>query len=115
MMTADGTFRAVPGTTWVDRAPLTLCTTTDSRGNPCPTPPDRRWLWRIESFLAVYGTNAGHHAMGADLCEYLKGTCEHHWLEYEGDADIPGHKQCWWCSDVDWNVTGTTDDEQAAS
>jgi hypothetical protein len=81
----------------------------DSNGNPDPTSLDRRWLWRMESFLAVYGTNETQHQMGADLRYYLNETCGHHWKSYVAEADIAAHRQCSWCNDVEW-----TDSEAVA-
>ena len=88
---------------WTNRAPASvleegLC----ARGEPDPTSLDRRWLWRLESFLAISGTTDLHRQMASDLTAYLNETCEHHWHEYAGDADIPAHKQCSWCNDVVW-------------
>lgn len=77
----------------------------DSNGNPDPTGQDRRWLWRLESFLAVSGTNPVQHQMAADLRFYLDETCEHHWKTYAAEADIEAHRQCSWCNDVEWGVT----------
>lgn len=102
---AETPWRAVPGTTWRDRAPAMLRDTlTGPRSEPCFAPTDRRWLWRLESFLAVYGTNQRHDDARRDLLEYLRETCEHHWEDYaaESDGSIPAHRQCLWCNDVDW-------------
>jgi hypothetical protein len=34
--------------------------------------------------------------------QYLNETCGHHWHEWAGDEDIAAHRQCSWCSDVEW-------------
>lgn len=72
---------------------------------------DRRWLWRLEQFLAIYGTNPGQRRMGEDLRQYLNETCVHHWHSYAaevGDLDltpeIEAHRQCLYCHDVEWGV-----------
>lgn len=88
---------------WADRAPASvlefdLC----ALGDPDPTSQDRRWLWRLESYLAVHGTTDGHRRMGRDLRQYLNETCGHHWHVWAGDEDIAAHRQCTWCSDVEW-------------
>jgi len=56
---------------------------------------------------------SGLEALRLDLTEYLRETCEHHWQEYEGDPDIPAHRQCTWCSDVQWH-DGATDRDAGA-
>lgn len=91
---------------WRFRAPamlveVGLC----SRGEPDATSLDRRWLWRLEGFLSVSGTNEDHHAMARDLKAYLYETCEHHWHGHEADPDIPAHKQCLYCNDAVWEDT----------
>jgi hypothetical protein len=92
-----------PPTHWLDRAPAMLRDTlTGPRGEPCFTTTDRRWLWRLEGFLAVNGTNPAHHEMQRDLRQYLDETCEHHWQDYKAEGDIAAHRQCTWCSDVEW-------------
>ena len=90
-------------TTWMDRAPASvlefgLC----SQGDPDETSVDRRWLWRLEGFLAVSGTTDLQRQMGRDLAEYLFETCEHHWHEAAAENDIPAHRQCLWCNEVEW-------------
>lgn len=96
------------GSHWSARAPMSILDEgLNAHGKPDPTSLDRRWLWRLESFLAINGTNPRHHAMAADLREYLYETCEHRWLEYEAEADIPAHGQCQWCNDVQWHDEGT--------
>lgn len=92
-------------TNWRDRAPsMLLDTLTGPDGEPCFTTTDRRWLWRLEGFLAVSATNARQREMAADLRQYLNETCEHHWRNYEakpGDA-IGTHRQCLWCAETEW-------------
>lgn len=90
------------GEHWTTRAPASLLRPGGCSNEDCadPTPQDRRWLWRLESFLAINGTTPGHRDMGGDLRQYLNETCEHHWHTYDADAVIPAHRQCAWCSDV---------------
>lgn len=94
---------------WRHRAPASvleddLC----ARGEPDPTSQDRRrWLWRLENYLAISGTTDGHRQMGRDLHQYLNETCEHHWHAWDGDEDIDSHRQCSWCSVVEWAAAAT--------
>lgn len=78
-------------------------TLTGPRGEPCFTTSDRRWLWHLEGSIAV-GAPMGSvlEQVGRDLSAYLHETCEHHWNEYEAEDCIPAHRQCLWCSQVDW-------------
>jgi hypothetical protein len=89
-------------THWTERAPAMVLHDEGLDEEQPPTPQDRRWLWRLESFLAVYGTNPGHHQMRYDLYQYLCETCDHRWREYAAEADIEAHRQCRWCNDVEW-------------
>ncbi|WP_395109819.1 hypothetical protein [Actinomadura sp. SCN-SB] len=66
------------------------------------TPTDRRMLWHLESELAVAATNDRLRRLASDLRRYLNDTCAHHWHEREAEAGIPAHRQCLWCSDVEW-------------
>jgi hypothetical protein len=92
-----------PGADYRSRLPAMLRDTlTDARGAPCFTTTDRRWLWRLEGFLAVHATSEAHRQMAADLQIYLHETCEHHWNDYAGDEEIDAHRQCLWCNDVEW-------------
>lgn len=88
---------------WTKRAPWSLLNPGACSREDCadPTTQDRRWPWRLESFLAINGTNAGHRDMGADLRQYLNEACRHHWHTYEKDEVVPAHRQCTWCSDVE--------------
>ena len=82
-------------------------------GEPIFTSTDRRLLWHMENFLAVHATTEALHDLRLQLYRYLCETCEHHWREYEvsewrhpdtgvvEDA-IPAHRQCLWCSRVEW-------------
>lgn len=63
---------------------------------------DRRWLWRIESFLAVSATNNTQRELQVHLQRYLNATCTHHWHEREVDTYIAAHRQCLWCCSVEW-------------
>jgi hypothetical protein len=87
---------------WRDDMPNALLSPTGPRGEPIKTSQDRRWLWHVEGFLAVSGTTPAQHLLGRKIRAYLNETCEHHWLDYKGDADIPAHLQCMWCCDVEW-------------
>ena len=95
-----------PGADYRNRLPASVADSfTGPNGEPCFTPTDRRWLWRIEAFLAVSGTNDVQRQMGHDLQVYLRETCEHHWIAYEVE-------QCLWCNELkDGWPTTTTDGE----
>ena len=85
---------------WLEHAPASIrdgdgsCSRVGCRD---ATDLDRRWLWRLESMLAVSGTTSGHRLMATDLHQYLNETCDHHWHAFAGDGDIPDHRQCSWC------------------
>lgn len=66
------------------------------------TSTDHRLLWWIETSLAVSATNDTLRELASDLRRYLNATCQHHWHHYEGDDDVPAHRQCLWCCDVVW-------------
>ena len=87
---------------WRERAGRIILDPNGPDGRPLETPRDRRWLWRIEHSLAVNATNDMLRQLQRDLHQYLAETCEHHWSERDGDDDIPAHRQCLWCSDVEW-------------
>lgn len=87
---------------WQDVFPRSIIDPKGPRGEPVTATTDRRLLWHIEGWLAVNGTNEGQHRVRLAIYRYLCDTCEHHWLDYEGDETIPAHKQCLWCNDVDW-------------
>lgn len=90
---------------WRDNAGRVLLDPNDAHGVPLTTPLDRRWLWKLEGFLAVSATTADQRAMQTDLRDYLRETCEHHWTDYpnEGPDDpIASHRSCLWCSDIEW-------------
>ncbi len=62
---------------------------------------DRRELWHLESYLAVNGTNQGHHDRRLRLYRHLCATCEHDWNDVGGWAGCPkGTVQCYWCNAV---------------
>jgi hypothetical protein len=105
-MTSDnakirGTTTTEPGSTWRDRAGLVVLDPNDPRGNPLPTPTDRRWLHRIQSQLTSAPT-LELRQLAADLHAYLDETCVHHWLHSEGDEDFGALDQCLWCSVVEF-------------
>lgn len=92
--------------TWQDRMPRSVLDLYCAADHIVTTPTDRRMLWHIEAALAVTATNEMQRQLGRDLRQYLHATCEHHWHEYEPDPenpnDIAAHRQCVWCSDVEW-------------
>lgn len=90
--------------TWRTRAPRSLIDPLDSRGQPVATPTDRRWLWRLEGFLAVNGTNDLQRQMGSDLRAYLNETCEHHWIHLPADDCCEAARQCTWCHWTEWQT-----------
>jgi hypothetical protein len=92
---------------WQDQAPAMLKSMDGPDGEPIPTPFDRRWLWRLETFLAVSGTTDIHRVMARDLRQYLNETCEHVWRDWAGDDVIAAHRQCLWCNDVEWAEAGS--------
>lgn len=62
---------------------------------------DRRELWWMESYLAVNGTNMGHHDRRLRLYRHLCATCEHDWQDVSGWGGCPkGTVQCHWCNAV---------------
>jgi hypothetical protein len=84
-------------------------------GEPVFTPTDRRLLWHVESSLAVLATTPALHDLRLAVYRYLCETCEHHWRDYGAEAgewrhpdtgevmdSIPAHRQCLWCSEVEW-------------
>jgi hypothetical protein len=87
---------------WQDRAPAMLQSLVGPDGEDIPTSFDRRWLWRVEAFLAVHGTTDEQRALGHDLAQYLHETCQHVWRDYAAEVDIPAHRQCLWCNEVEW-------------
>lgn len=90
---------------WRERAGNGLLDPNDPYGIPIATPLDRRWLWRLEGFLAISGTNDTLRLMGTDLRQYLHETCEHHWTHYEQTDPtdwLESHRQCLWCCYVEW-------------
>jgi hypothetical protein len=95
-------------TNWRDRAPAFLRDTlTGPDGEPCFTTTDRRWLWRLENAVAMHarpGTHLGE--LSRDLRQYLNETCEHHWRESPACPvyEIGEHRQCVWCSWVEWRT-----------
>lgn len=72
-----------------------------SNGEFDATSQDRRWLWRLEAFLAVSGTTDAQRELGRDLAYYLHQTCPHHWHFYGNtgpDDWYPTHVQCLYCN-----------------
>lgn len=89
---------------WRDHMPRGVLDPQCPRGEPVETPTDRRMLWHVEGILAVCATTDYLRDIARDLSQYLHETCEHHWheFEYEGESDIPAHRQCLWCNEVEW-------------
>lgn len=94
--------RIEPGETWRARAGRIVLDPFNAHGEVVTAPMDRRWLWRIESILGAAYTTDTQHQLVNDLRAYLVETCEHHWRDYEGDEDIPAHRQCMWCAALEW-------------
>lgn len=87
-------------------------------GEPVFTPTDRRLLWYLESCLSVSAPGGGGDLRLA-LYRYLCETCEHHWRESaasgwrnpgtgEVEDVMPAHRQCLWCSEVEWDAERLT-------
>jgi hypothetical protein len=93
-------WRAVPGTTWIDRAPMTLREFALYDGQDMPTTVDRRWLWRLELAMGDAPIGSRMYNVRLDLLEYLRESCEHVWRETEAEDDFPAFKQCFWCNVV---------------
>lgn len=72
-----------------------------SQGHVVETPTDRRLLWHLELELSQSG-DVRLREQGLTLAGYLASTCEHHWHDYAGDPNILAHRQCLWCSHVEW-------------
>jgi hypothetical protein len=92
---------------WIDRMPPSVTDLFNPHGELVTTPTDRRMLWHIESVLSVNAPIGSRLAqLGRDLRSYLNETCGHHWSEYQPDpdneSDVPAHRQCLWCHDVEW-------------
>jgi hypothetical protein len=87
---------------WRSRAGKLVLDPFDPAGHVIATPMDRRWLWRVEGFLGVHAVGEAARQLARDLGAYLRETCEHHWLDYAGDSEIAAHRQCLWCSRVEW-------------
>ncbi len=86
-----------PSGHWTSRAPAMLRDTfTGPAGEPCFTPTDRRWLWWLAGVLSIDATMAQQRQISADLRQYLHETCEHLFDVYDGDENIPAHRQCVW-------------------
>ena len=92
--------------TWSARMPRSVLDLYCPADHVVDTPIDRRMLWHVEGVLAVAATNDTLRQFAQDLRRYLNATCAHHWHEYEPDPanpnDIAAHRQCLWCSDVEW-------------
>lgn len=84
---------------WMTRAPQSLRDLEGPDGEPLSTHFDRRWLWRLETFLTVNGTTDLHREMRLDLYQYLCETCEHVWRDMTFGSKDEIY-QCLWCNDV---------------
>ena len=95
-------------THWTERAPAFLRDTlTGPNGEPCFTTTDRRWLWRMEEFIATYAPyGSALDQMRLDLRQYLTESCEHHFRESPACPvyEIGPHRQCLWCTHVEWKT-----------
>jgi hypothetical protein len=73
------------------------------RGELIETPTDRRLLWHIADALSVMATSDHIRELQNALTAYLHETCRHHWgRDLPGDEVFPPHRQCLWCSYVEW-------------
>lgn len=74
---------------------------------------DHRILWYLEGQLALSG-DPRMRAEATNLRRYLNVACQHHWHDFDAEPDISAHRQCLWCSDVEWAKpeTGTQAAEQ---
>lgn len=101
-MAPEPTVRA----TWRDRWPRGVLDPYCPDGHLIDTPTDRRLLWHLEGWLMVRATTDEQRQMASDIQQYLNETCVHHWHGYAPDPnnehDVPAHKQCLWCNDVEW-------------
>lgn len=87
---------------WRSQVPRSVTDAFTPAGDEVVTPQDRRWLWHLEGWLTVRATNAEQRDKLRALRAYLNETCQHHWQFHAGDAQIPRHRQCLWCCDVEW-------------
>ncbi len=85
---------------WRDGLPRSVLDPFGPRGEVIITPADRRWLWHVESLLAVAATNDYLRDLGRALTSYLHETCAHHWNDLLDCADLP-IRQCLWCNVVE--------------
>lgn len=97
--------------TWREHFPRGVLDPCGPDGEPVFTPTDRRMLWHLEGVLSAAAGGGGDLRLA--LYRYLCETCEHHWRDYEVSEwrhpdtgvvmdRIPAHKQCLWCSEVEW-------------
>ena len=102
----------VTASAWREHFPRGVLDPCGPSGEPIFTSTDRRMLWHLEGWLAVSAPGGGGDLRLA-LYRYLCETCEHHWRDYaedvarrpdtgEVDSVIPAHRQCLWCSEVEW-------------
>lgn len=111
---ADGWLRCrrVTAGSWREHFPRGVLDPYGPSGEPIFTSTDRRLLWHIEGWLSVSAPSGGGDLRLA-LYRYLCETCEHHWRDYGASEDrhpdtgevmdrIPAHRQCLWCSKVEW-------------
>jgi hypothetical protein len=99
--------------TWREYFPRGVLDPYGPSGEPVFTPTDRRMLWHIEGVLSVSATSDALRELRLALYRYLCETCEHHWRESAASEwrhpdtgelmdRIPAHRQCLWCSEVEW-------------
>lgn len=92
---------------WTQRAREPLNAVVDRDGRTVTTPVDRRWLWRLETALAVSARPGDVlDDLRKDLAQYLAETCEHHWLHCAGGGYVPEHEQCMWCHKIQTTAVG---------
>lgn len=87
-------------TDWRRRAPRSLLTRTAPQGQLTTATLDRRWLWRIQTFLAFNAGPGSYRELSLDLTAYLHESCTHDWEYGLGCCDEP-MRQCLWCNVVE--------------
>ena len=99
--------------TWREHFPRGVLDPYGPSGEPVFTSTDRRLLWHLEGELSVHATTDALRDLRLALYRYLCETCEHHWRECaqdvarhpdtgEVESVIEAHRQCLWCSKVEW-------------
>jgi hypothetical protein len=79
-------------------------------GNPIAESADRRHLEHLVFEVGMSAPwDSSLRRLGRAVGKYLAETCEHHWHDYSGYADIPAVWQCLWCNSVVTTDPGTCD------